>query len=293
MWLRVGNERGAALRPVTLASILQSPAAYLHDAYTAAGRVRSLWDSRDADVLVSAQACFLPIPQGREATFTPVIYNYQSSPGNPAVLTMVATREGTSIQVVDNSGGYMSEVLTFNDDGERAPFTATRLSDYARKAGSAAASQPGLDMVMIVQVPLLHREPRRPAMAMGGYDMAESDMAAAPSARSNVETAVIGHGPTEGPFAELRGVDVRRDTRFPVRVTVQFYRATSDGDVDPGDIADIRDQIDRVYADARFVGSLVTDGWTGRPTESVHTPPPPPPPTPPTASWAHPFWSWR
>ena len=49
-------------------------------------------------------------------------------------MTIVATREGTSIQVVENDSGYMSEVLYFNENGERAPFTATRLTDF-KKAG--------------------------------------------------------------------------------------------------------------------------------------------------------------
>jgi hypothetical protein len=33
------------------------------------------------------------------------------------------------------------------------------------------------------------------------------------------------------------------------------------------DLADIKEQIDRVYSEADFVGSLVTEGETGRPTE--------------------------
>jgi hypothetical protein len=43
--------------------------------------------------------------------------------------------EGTSIQVVENDSGYMSEVLYFNEDGQRAPFSATRLSDHRRAGG--------------------------------------------------------------------------------------------------------------------------------------------------------------
>jgi hypothetical protein len=53
-------------------------------------------------VLVSAQAAFLPIPKEGEAEFNPVIFNYQSYAGDPAVLTIVATREGTSATIIDN-----------------------------------------------------------------------------------------------------------------------------------------------------------------------------------------------
>jgi hypothetical protein len=60
-----------------------------------------------------------------------------------------------------------------------------------------------------------------------------------------------------------------------VRVTVQFYKATSNGVVSAEDVRQLRKQIDRVYADADFVGSLVSAGMTGRPTEWTTQPTPP------------------
>lgn len=42
---------------------------------------------------------------------------------------------------------------------------------------------------------------------------------------------------------------------------------TSDGIVTKADMQAIADQIDRVYEDGDYVGSLVVDGPTGRPTE--------------------------
>ena len=92
-FLRTGNEDGRALRTTSLAGLLQSPRSYMHDPGSWSGSRTSLWASRDEYVLVSAQACFLPIPERGEATFTPVLYNYQSSPGNPAVMAIMATRE--------------------------------------------------------------------------------------------------------------------------------------------------------------------------------------------------------
>ena len=299
-WLRVGNERGRPLTTVSLAELLQDTRSYLSNPWSWAGRNRALWAPRDEEVLVSAQACFLPVPQNGAATFTPVIYNYQSYADNPAVLTMVATREGTSIQVVENEGGYLSEVLTFNQDGERAPFTATRLSDFRAKGGDgtygsvSAGGEDGLNMVLVIQVPLKQKAPPMPPM-YDAYGTAETEAApmasSKSSARSDVESAVIGHGPTEGPFNEIGGLAIERDTRFPVRVTVQFYKATSNGVVTDADIRDIRRQIDRVYDDARYVGSLVADGYTGRATEWVR--PQPSRPASENATWADSFWSWH
>ena len=52
--------------------------------------------------MASAQACFLPIPNKGKADFNPVLFNYQSIPDDPAVLAILATREGTSVTVIDN-----------------------------------------------------------------------------------------------------------------------------------------------------------------------------------------------
>jgi hypothetical protein len=128
----------------------------MHDPSSWAGTRRSLLADRDDHVLVSAQACFLPIRRAGEATFTPVIYNYQSSPGNPGVAVIVATREGTSVQLVDNDQGYLSDVLFFDENGERAPFTGVRKSDFdASKESSGAVTagnEDGLNVVLLIQV---------------------------------------------------------------------------------------------------------------------------------------------
>lgn len=298
-WLRVGNERGRSPRPITLAELLQNTRSYLHDSSSWSGWGSSLWASRDSHVLVSAQACFLPIPADGDATFTPVIYNYQSSPGNPAVLAIVATREGTSMQVVENDGGYLSQPLYFNEDGRRAPFRAERASDFAAHGGDASSPtwsthpDDGLNVVLLVQVPLRYREPQRYSTwdAVGGVPMSAPAQESSVAKRSDVENAVVSHGPVEGPFREINGRAIERDPRFPVRVTVQFYKATSNGVVTDRDVADIRRQIDRVYADADYVGSLVVDGYPARPTAWTH-PTPPPVSNTGTATRAEPFWNW-
>ena len=80
---------------------------------------------------------------------------------------------------------------------------------------------------------------------------------------------MIGHGKVEGPYTEIDDLEIERDDRFPIRVTVQFYKATSNGVLSADDARAIAEQIDRVYAEASYVGSLVVEGDTGRPTEPV------------------------
>jgi hypothetical protein len=137
-------------------------------------------------------------------------------------------------------------------------------------------------MVMLIQVPLKQKRPFEEGLMI-------LESAAAPAAEaekvgmSDVEAAVIGHGEVEGPFTEIDGLDIERDERFPIRVTVQFYKATSNGVVSAADIEDIAAQIKRVYDDADYVGSLVVDGPSDRPTE--HDGPKTEPP-----GWWDAFW---
>ncbi|PPT08191.1 hypothetical protein CKA32_005358 [Geitlerinema sp. FC II] len=281
--LLVGNENGEDLRRVPLADVLDNLRDYLHDPNSWDGDKTSLLVKRDTHVLVSAQACFLPIPQGDKAQFNPVLFNYQSYEGDPAVLTILATREGTSVTIIDNTrdafeaGQTWGQRLFFNQNGDRASLTGQRSSDFqaespepddsdAETPTTEAAGESGLNMVMVIQVPLKQKQPMR----FGGFDM----LMAAPMAgefddgtASNVEDAVIGHGEIEGPFTEIDGLAIERDPDFPIRVTVQFYKATDNGVVSEEDIADIHEQITRIYVDADYVGSLVVDDRSQRLTD--------------------------
>lgn len=275
-YLLVGNEHGDDLERISLTEYLEHFRLYLSEPDSWGGRGDSLLAGRDSHVLVSAQAAFLPVPQQGIAEFNPVIFNYQSYAGDPAVLTIVATREGTSATVIDNTrdafpaGWSWGQRLFFNQDGERASFTGERLSDFVQTRpvnldAPEAAGESGLNMVLIIQVPLRQKvqlEDLLPTLALGAVAPA-SEMAA----KSDVEMAVIGHGAVEGPFTEIDGLAIRRDGRFPIRVTVQFYKATGDGFVTEADIEAIAQQIDRVYEDGDYVGSLVVDGPSERPTE--------------------------
>lgn len=292
LYIRVGNERGGSLRRIALREYLSDLRRFLSRPESWAGGERSLLASsrnRDRDVLVSAQACFLPVPKSGRAEFNPVLFNYQSYRGAPAVLAILATREGTSATIIDNqrdafaAGHAWGQRLFFNQNGQRASLTGTRIADFVAQGGDdndqvkslEAAKQRGLNQVLLIQVPLIQPEHRR-SESTGSFAVCGAPAAAAEgvarSARrrgesSDVEEAVIGHGEIEGPFTEIDHLPIRRDPRFPIRVTVQFYQATSNGVASAEDLRLIADRIDAVYRDARVVGSLVTDGDTGRSTE--------------------------
>lgn len=276
-YLLVGNETGQTLQRVSLTEYLGNFRRYLNNPDSWAGQESSLLAERDSSVLVSAQAAFLPVPQQGQAQFNPVLFNYQSYQGDPAVLVIVATREGTSATIIDNtrdafqSGLSWGQRLFFNQNGQRAGFTGERLSDFQTQAQPGqevsveVGEESGLNMVLLIQVPLKQKQPQvyLDEMTEGAVMAAEP----APAQESDVEAAVIGHGPIEGPFTEIDNLAIERDERFPIRVTVQFYQATSNGVVSPADMEIIASQLKRVYSDAEYVGSLVVDGSSQRVTE--------------------------
>jgi len=281
LWVRVGNQdKRTSMVTVPLAELLSNMRAYLSDPYSLPSSGNFL-RKRDTHALVSAQHVFMPLPATGKAEFTPVLYNYQSSQGNPAVLTLLITREGTSATIIENYSGDQSyqswgQQLFFNNKGQRTTFTAERRSAVKGRvdsgkstAGDAGALDSGADMVLIVQIPLIHRTDVYPSSPSGVGGSAEG-VAAAPSAgasaqkeapverrRSDVEAAVIGHGEDGGPFTEMQGKSLERDEQFPIRVTVQFYRATSNGVVSDADLNDVKMQIDSVYRNGDAIGSLV------------------------------------
>jgi hypothetical protein len=286
LFIRVGNERQGGLHTIGLRDFLLNPTAYMSQPEK--GRIKggSLLAKRDRHVLVSAQAAFLPIRKDGGATFRPVIFNYQSSRRHPAVLTLLVTREGTSMTVIDNHRDTISreswgQRLFFNAGGQRAALTAERLSDVKRRGttsdGQSAANlnEEEANLLMLIQVPLKVRPPRPRAatkcapkmdsLASGAGD--ESARRSKDRGGSDVEAAVLGHGKLEGPYVELAGLTVQRDPRFPIRATVQFYQATSNGVVSRGDITRLGRQIAKVYRKGDYVGSLVVpEGDANRPT---------------------------
>merc|ERR1719242_676703 len=77
-------------------------------------------------------------------------------------------------------------------------------------------------------------------------------------------------------FDELRGLldsvkdyKLERDERYPVRVTLQYYKATDNGAVNKEIMDDIVKQLEASQKQADFMGSLVTEYDPKRPTEWV------------------------
>lgn len=84
---------------------------------------------------------------------------------------------------------------------------------------------------------------------------------------ADVEDAIVKVGESEGAFKEINNLEIERDHRFPVRVTLQFYKSTANGVADEASMRTIAKQIESSRKFADNIGSLVVGGRTDRPTE--------------------------
>ncbi len=284
IWIKVGNQSNrSSVVAVPLKEVLTNMRSYLSKPGDLKGS-GNFFAARDTHILTSAQHVFMPLPKTGKTEFTPVIYNYVSSKDNPAVMVLMVTRQGTSATIIENWSGDQSyqqwgQQLYFNNKGQRTVLTAERKSAVKKRvdggqatSGDEGALDEGSDMIMLIQIPLVHRDDT----VLYGSEAAPAPAAAAATAdapagsvknksastdrsreTSDVEAAVIGKGEDLGPFRETAGMPLVRDERFPIRVTVQFYKATSNGIVNASDLRSMRADIDRVYANADYVGSLV------------------------------------
>jgi len=175
--LLVGNEHGEALRSTTLTEYLENFRDYLHDGTTwpkKGHEQRSLLArEKDSHVLMSAQACFLPVPElGGEVAFNVAAYQYQSHAQSPAVLAIISGVHGTSAHVITNKldGGRRTRYqrLWFNKDGQACPFVGQLLKEWRVKRGQTTNLDAPLteeeklhNALLFIQVPLVQASTAR------------------------------------------------------------------------------------------------------------------------------------
>ena len=71
-------------------------------------------------------------------------------------------------------------------------------------------------------------------------------------------------------FDELKGTSVDkivRDEKYPIRVTLQFYKSTDNGMINEKIMKQIAKQLKSSQKNSNFVGSLVIENNSQRPTE--------------------------
>jgi hypothetical protein len=173
----VGNESGELLRSIPLREYLEHFPNYIHKASdwinTDTKSLLAAGD-RDTNILASAQACFLPVPEdGGKVNFNVAIYNYQSSKDAPAILAIVTSVNGTSAQIITNDTGAdrgrRYQRLHINMDGKCCPLVGQLLKEWRVSRGQTenldapiTAEEKLHNAIIVLQVPL-----KRSAIAKG------------------------------------------------------------------------------------------------------------------------------
>src|SRR5207244_630050 len=105
--------------------------------------------------------------------------------------------------------------LFFNQNGQRCSLTGKRKSDFlsesqaAQSGGTsvAAVDREGLNLVLLIQVPLKQKQPMTRSAGMVCLAAGGSGGEVRRKYRkSDVEEAVVGHGKVEGSFTEIDGL---------------------------------------------------------------------------------------
>lgn len=182
----VGNaKKDGVLEQKSLAEILKEPWKLLTDESkwpkdTDGNPVKLYADGVDKKILVSSQMCLIPLPKNdisSKITYRPKIFNYQSTNINgelyPSVLTLMVTREGTSLDVLGRES-YGGQLLSLNKAGERAPLTAKRPDEIEKKEMklheemglTAQDNSAQHNRVLIIQIPLT---PKKKPITRSGY----------------------------------------------------------------------------------------------------------------------------
>ncbi len=242
---------GAA--PLTLLELLRDPAR-IDPALRVDGALADA--ARDAHVLVQTQACFLRPRAGAGVEFAPTLFNYQSRDDAAAVLVLVVSAMGVSAFLP----GRGAARLMHNAAGAETWLRADALARAA--ADGLTADERRESSLLVVQVPLA-------APAAPGY---REECAMARSVARGVAPAKISAGSATGAahggMARAGRQTVRRDFRYPIRVTVQHYYVCAAAPTE-AEVAAVAARMRDVDAAAAAQGSLVA-GATARATDAAN-----------------------
>jgi hypothetical protein len=250
--------------------------------YTKNDKLKSMYLERDNKILTSAQACILPLTTG-SVEFNIKLYNYQSYK-EPAVLIIVSSSEGTSTQIVKGKDC----TLYFDKNGQNANFIAERLSDDRKKRnvsveGAMTHEEKQRNALLIFQIPLKIKRTRKHYNYLGNsefleFDCSENCLESFSSTKEKnikfrgsigLEDAVISTSNGFGKFIGTNNLALERDSEFPIRCTIQYYKVSDTDEIKEEVIKNIATQINKQY-DLNLdteKGSLVMENNKGRLTE--------------------------
>lgn len=273
----VGNEKGIPGKTISLKEYVTNISNY-----TECGK-SDLWLDRDEKLLLSSQACILPLKDD-QVNFTVKLYNYQSSDAEPAVLVILASSQGTSCQLVTGR-----DTLYFNDNGQGCKFKAVRLEDDRKvrdveTKGEMTSEEKNRNVLYIYQIPLkIERKSREWSAYCFSAGVVSSQRVIPNLEESYVSAncistnsrgfdhAMISKGEYFEKYKGTNGKRLVRDTNYPIRLTLQYYYVTDTCEITENLMRNISTQLEKSYTFGENKGSLVM-GKTERITEPKDLP---------------------
>ena len=270
----VGNEKGEPLQKIALREYIKNIREYSGNQ-----NIKNLWSERDETLLLSSQACILPL-RDNKVNFNVKLFNYQSSEREPAVLVIVSSQQGTSCQVISGRDN-----LYLNENGTAYDFVAKRLEDDRKERGVSTKGpmtdeEKARNVIFIYQIPLKIERKARECQYFGSCNLEEdlSDEAmfdgilnlcrsqcAAPKLRG-FDHAMLSKGDSKGSYKGTKGLALERDENYPIRLTLQYYYVTDTVTIAEPLMKQVAEQLEKSYISGASKSSLVA-GQTGRPTE--------------------------
>jgi hypothetical protein len=296
----VGNEKGNKMTRISLKEYLENISKYTSD------NVESMYLPRDEKILTSSQCCILPCEKDK-VDFSVKLYNYQSYSSNPRVLVIVSSSKGTSCQIVDgntelnfndNGQAVRYRVQRLEDDRKERGVTTT---------GKITQEEKQNNVLFVYQIPL-QEQPSKGRLARGYtsyecYDEAEGCFGGGDGLLGNdddlghvgsfasipknmlcssynlsnesfkkrsrgFDHGILSVGEKLGPYPGVGPIKIKRDDRYPIRLTIQHYRVTdSIENITSELVKEITNDINKVYSQGENISSLVVEGDTKRVTE--------------------------
>ena len=271
--------------------------------YSNNDKLSSMYLERDEMILTQNQCCILPCNVNENVEFGVQLYNYQSSVNNPAVLTILVSSKGTSVQIIENK-----TVLYHNKDGSAHYYNAKRLGDVRKERGEntndAVKDYRKMtddelleNTLMIIQVPLKKSKQLKksnPSLSMGDFfDTCAMPANAQLCSKSNIKNSSlevdalevdsqlvktdnfdmgnISVGSYVSKYLGTKDSKLERDSDFPIRCTYQYYRLSDSSILSEDSIQNISEQLNNINTIAMNKGSLVFSD-TNRTTEPIVKP---------------------
>lgn len=269
----IGNESGSTNSvKISLKEYLTNPKKFIKSE----NEIDSLIDPiRDENILCSPQFCILPL-KNNTCEFNVHLFNYQSY-SEPAVLVLVVNNLGTSAQTLVGD-----QPLFFNNNGKACNFVAERLADERERLGKVVEGkmtkeEEERNYLMIFQVPLKVEESQlfdynnimcmeEECLQDENCYMERAEKRCCEKERG-MDDAMIKIGNEHSEFEGIRNKKIKRDLRFPIRCTFQFYKVTDSDEIPENIFKQMKEKIDYILNGGITKGSLVVEQETGRTTE--------------------------